>query len=605
MTTPLQGSLGPYRIVESLGKGGMGEVYKAVDTRLDRPVAIKRLNSVHVDRFQREAHAIAALNHPRICTLYDVGPDYLVMEYVEGAPLRGPYPGSDAVALALDICAALESAHARGIIHRDLKPANILLGAAGIKLVDFGLAKLMDAVTADGLGVTETKIGTIVGTPGYMSPEQAEGRPVDERTDIYSFGLVFYEMLTGHPAGRAACLTLEPLQSAPEIAAVIGRCLQGDPAKRFQTFGEIRSALSSIAVQGAEEKDGPSIAVLPFVNLTGDRENEFFSDGLADEIINTLSRTPGLRVIARTSAFAFRKKQQDIRKIASALNVQTVLEGGVRRSANRLRVTAQLIKADDGAHAWSERYDREIDDLFSVQEEIASAIAASLRVKLADRPLPRRKYHPVLPAYETYLRGIHDLFKNTPDSLSRSKQQLLRASEIDGRYADPHLALAQCYVLLGLHGVQPSREVMPLIRAEALQTLDLNQSSSLGHALLGLVAGAFDYDWTEVDRRFALAMADSPVPNLVRWPYANFCLAPRGRFEEAAEQMELWLEQDPLNVAARADMAFFLNHAGLQDRALAAARSALHIDESSWFAHYAMAEIRGSTGEVQEAILAA
>ncbi|HWE49679.1 MAG TPA: protein kinase, partial [Bryobacteraceae bacterium] len=368
--------LGPYEIVLRIGEGGMGEVWKARDTRLDRVVAIKRLKAEHSSRFERESRAIAALNHPHICQIHDVGPDYLVLEYIEGKPLQGPMPVSQALHAALQIASALEAAHNSGILHRDLKPANILMAKSGAKLLDFGLAKLSSESDATTLAVA--------GTPLYMSPEQAEGKALDERSDIFSFGAVLYEMIAGHRAfeSLAAVLRDDPaaLEAPPEILRVVARCLAKNPAARFQSVAELRETLQQCAKQPADLK--PSIAVLPFANMSSDKENEYFSDGLTEEILNLLAKIPGLKVIARTSSFAFRGKEQDIRRVAEALAVGTVLEGSVRKAGSRIRITAQLINAQDGAHLWSERYDRELTDVFEVQDEIAAAIAGALKVKL-------------------------------------------------------------------------------------------------------------------------------------------------------------------------------------------------------------------------------
>ena len=345
--------LGPYEIVGPLGSGGMGDVYKARDTRLDRDVAIKVLPEAfardpdRLRRFQREARAIAALNHPHICQLHDVGPDYLVLEYIDGAPLRGPMPVERAVALALQIASALDAAHGRGILHRDLKPGNILVtvGRGGAlppaaKLLDFGLATIIDP--DEQLDGTRTATGTIFGTAAYMSPEQAQGKPLDARSDIFSFGAVLYELVSGRrafvgdtTADIISCvLRDEPhaLQVPDALDRVIRRCLRKDQQQRFQTMAEVRAALDDLSGHPAAHRQ-PSIAVLPFENIGGDKENEYFSDGLAEEIINALTRLPGLKVIARTSAFAFKGKHDDIRRIAEALGVSTGTRG--QRSPGR------------------------------------------------------------------------------------------------------------------------------------------------------------------------------------------------------------------------------------------------------------------------------
>jgi serine/threonine protein kinase len=322
--------VGPYEILALLGSGGMGEVYKATDTRLGRTVAIKFLKGAYTDRLDREARAIAALNHPHICTIHDVGADYLVMEYLEGAPLGSPVPLENAIRLALQIAAALEAAHAKGIVHRDLKPGNIFVTQAGVKLLDFGLAKLRGGQDGSDDTLSMTQAGTVVGTAAYMSPEQAQAKPLDARSDIFSFGLVLYEMLSGQRAfaadtGIAMMASIvrdEPrlVKVSPELERIITRCLRKAPVDRFQTMGEVRAALEQVSVKPGQ--DQPSIAVLPFSNMSADKENEYFSDGLAEEILNSLVRIPGLKVTARTSSFAFRGKEQDIRGIAEALDVK-------------------------------------------------------------------------------------------------------------------------------------------------------------------------------------------------------------------------------------------------------------------------------------------
>src|SRR5262252_9310735 len=291
--------LGPYEILAPTGAGGMGEVWKARDTRLDRVVAIKVSREKFSERFEREARAVAALNHPNICQLYDVGPNYLVMEYIDGGPLKGPLAIDKAVVLALQIAAALEAAHEHAIVHRDLKPGNILISRSGAKLLDLGLAKREVPVGESDPTVTQTQLGTVLGSAAYMSPEQASGKTVDTRSDIFSFGAVLYEMLCGRRAfdgdSNIAMMTAvlrdepDPLHSAPELVQIVRRCLRKSPGDRFQTTREVRASIAGVKL----DKPTPTIAVLPFANMSDDKEQEYFSDGLAEEIINALAQIPG------------------------------------------------------------------------------------------------------------------------------------------------------------------------------------------------------------------------------------------------------------------------------------------------------------------------
>jgi len=435
-------ALGPYLLLAPIASGGMGEVWKARDTRLDRLVAIKRIKRPHSARFEQEARSFAALNHPHICHLYDVGPDYLVLEYIDGRRLPCPVPLEEALRFATQIAGALAAAHRQKIIHRDLKPANIMVTAErNVKLLDFGLAKLIARTDPE---ETETMEGNIVGTAAYMSPEQAEGKSVDERSDIFSFGAVFYEIIggvrafTGDSKARVLSAVLRddppPLSAPPEVDRIVRRCLAKQPGQRFQSVAELLAALEQLAVAPPEPQ--PSVAVLPFSNLSADKDNQYFSDGLAEEIITALAQIPGLKVTARTSSFVVRDEHEDIRRISERLGVRTVLTGGVRRAANRIRVTAQLINAADGYHLWSDRYDRELADVFAIQDEIAQAISSALQVELAGQP---RRPAGNFPAYEALLKGRHLVAKAaTPESLARAKELIEQAIALD-----PNSALAR------------------------------------------------------------------------------------------------------------------------------------------------------------------
>jgi TolB-like protein/predicted Ser/Thr protein kinase len=584
--------VGPYQLLGSIGAGGMGEVWKARDTRLDRIVAIKRLKGEHNSRFQQEARAIAALNHPNICILHDVGPDYLVMEYLEGQPLKGPLPVEEAIPIAIQIAGAIEAAHGKGILHRDLKPANVMITATGAKLLDFGLARVMTTSDAD----TLTVAGTIAGTAAYMSPEQAQGKTLDERSDIFSFGAVLYEIISGTRAFAgdsmaqvlSAVLRDEPADLHSPAADIVKRCMSKDPAGRFQSMSEVKAALEQVSTKPAASQ--PSIAVLPFANMSADKENEYFSDGLAEEILNALAQIPGLKVIARTSSFAFRGKEQDITGIAETLRVKTILEGSVRRSGSRIRVTAQLIDAADGSHIWSERYDRELADVFAVQDEIAAAIAGTLRDKLGGERPAARQYKPSLAAYEAYLKGQYQLSKYTAEGISRSRQLFEQAIRLDPKYVKPRLALMSAALALVVEGVCAAREVVPAMRAAVHEILALDNANATALSMLGSIAAYYDYDWDEAAVRYRRAVAEAPGDYLIQLRQAIHYLDPVcGRRQDGLEASRKLVEQDPLSVFARAMQCQYLCVSGFYDQAASEARAALEI-ENHWLVHYIMAE---------------
>ena len=551
MTTWATGTeLGPYEILAPIGAGGMGEVWKARDTRLNRIVAIKRIKGRHSARFQQEARAIAALNHPNICQIYDVGPDYLVMEYIDGKPLKGPLAEDEAVRLALQIAGAIEEAHGKNILHRDLKPGNIMVTAKGaVKLLDFGLAKLMADVDA-----TETM--GVMGTPLYMSPEQVEGKALDARSDIFSFGSVLYELLAGSRAfsSLAGVLCDEPVPLRSSAGDVVKRCLSKQPEQRFQSAAEVKAVLEKIAANPAGQQ--PSIAVLPFANLSADKENEYFSDGLSEEIINALTKVIGLKVTARTSAFSFRGKDVEIGEIARKLNVEHVLEGSVRKFGNRIRVTAQLIKAADGFHVWSERYDRELIDVFAIQDEISAAIAGQLKVSLTARG--PKKHVPAIAAYEALLQGRHHLHKFTPASLARALECLRRSLSIDPDYAEAHSGLAVYYGRMAWAGLVDPRETVPKARAAAQKALSLDDDLAEAHATLGAVSATGEHDWVAAGNHFRRALELDRASPEVAVPYAIWYLRPLGRLEEALAELEAVRQRDPLSVMARTESAHML-----------------------------------------------
>jgi serine/threonine-protein kinase len=573
----------------------MGEVWKALDTRLDRIVAIKRLKGEHTARFQREARAIAALNHPNICALHDVGPDFLVMEYVDGCPLKGPWPAQDVVRVALQIAEALIEAHQRGILHRDIKPANILVTAKGaVKVLDFGLAKLDEDVDS-----VVTRTGQIIGTPLYMSPEQAEGNPADQRSDIFSFGAVLYEMASGRRAfeSLAAVLRDDPPGLTSPLQPIVARCLAKQPTGRYRTMVEVAAALQ--AVRGVEPKS--SIAVLPFVDMSPAKDNEYFSDGLAEEIINALAQVPDLKVIARTSAFAFKGQNTDIRRIAEILGVANILEGSVRKAGARIRITAQLITASDGTHLWSRRYDREMNDVFAIQDEIANAIADALRVQLTPE---HRRHTPNLAAYEAFLKGRHHWAKLTPAALARSRECYEQAIALDPQFALARAALADHYFALTTNGLLPSSEARRFVREGALTALEIDPNLVEAQALLGLFAANVDFDWNEAVERFRHATARGKVPPEVHFFRSSY-LAQIGRYKEAIEEAQRALDDDPLHLLCRTHLAYYLHETGNSAEAFGQLQQVLDIDEDFWVANWFVGLFEVLRGNLAEARTAA
>jgi serine/threonine-protein kinase len=621
MTLAAGNKLGPYEILATIGAGGMGQVYRAKDTRLGRTVAIKQVKEQHSERFKQEARSIATLNHPYICQLYDIGDNFLVLEYVEGKPLPCPLPEWEAVRLAIQIATALEEAHQKGIIHRDLKPSNIMVSDKGsVKLLDFGLAKLYEQDASISASSTAdypaTQAGTVLGTVAYMSPEQAQGQPVDARSDIFSFGLVLYEMLSGRRAfsGESPHVTVAalmrdeppPLQTSPSLEKIVRRCLAKQSSGRYQTISGVKTALEQVfremqTKSSTESQPHPSIAVLPFVNMSGDKEQEYFSDGLAEEIINSLAQIPGLKVIARTSAFAFRGKEQDITKIAEALRVRTILEGSVRKAGNRIRVTAQLIDAADGSHLWSERYDRELTDVFAIQDEISQAIAEKLRVRLSGgRPLVKRQTENI-EAYNLYLMGRYHFLKYTPEGMAKSKEHFEKAIELDPNYALAWFGLAHLYHFLGGIGFMPPKPAKAKCRQATLKALELDKMLPEAHAMMATLQ-ANEYEWKEAELGFRRALELGPESAEVFQLYWTFYLVPMRRWDESIELVRKAIEMDPLSPARQASLGYLYYNMRQYDGAIDQLRKALDLNPHYTFAQMLLGYCYILTGKLDEGI---
>jgi len=584
--------VGPYVLESPIGSGGMGEVWKARDSRLGRIVAIKRLKEPHGERFEQEARAVAALNHPNICQIFDVGPDYLVLEYIDGKPLKGPLPVQDALRLAIQIAGALDAAHRKGVVHRDLKPGNIMVTAEGAaKLLDFGLAK---SVAVE--GATRTIEGAISGTPAYMAPEQIEGKPCDARSDVFSFGAVLYEMLAGTRAfdGMASVLRDDP-KPPPALESLVLRCLAKQPGQRFQTIAEVKAALE-LAIARPVEKT-PSIAVLPFANMSRDADDEYFSDGLAEEIINALTQIAGLKVIARTSAFAFKGKNEDVRRIAEALGVSNVLEGSVRRAGNRLRVTAQLIHAADGTHLWSQRYDREMTDVFAIQDEISGAIADQLKVHLTGG----KRQTTNIEAYEAFLEGRHHWYNLSPEGVTKGLECYEKAIALDPGYAPAYAGVSEYYLSLAVLGMAAPADVIPKMEAAARRALELDATLADAHSMLANVS-AFLYRWDDAKRHYLRALELSSSSVHIRHPYIAWYLESHGFLEEALREADLGLGRDPLSPLLRRTKGRTLLLLRRYDEAAEWYQRALDVNPREMFAALGLALARARQNQFGQAI---
>ena len=578
-------SIAHYRITAAIGSGGMGEVYRATDTKLGRDVALKllpadmALDPSRLSRFQREARTVAALNHPNIVTIFSVEEiedvHFLTMELIEGEPLgklipAGGLPPAQIVEIAHALADALAAAHEKGIIHRDLKPANVMVTRDGrVKVLDFGLAKETRPVEASDVTQTagHTQAGAVMGTPAYMSPEQIAGRQLDPRSDIFSLGVVLFEMATGRRPfqGQSSMeLASSILRDSPllvsevrpglsaDLVQIVRRCLEKDPKLRIQTARDIanqfaeaaKAAQPSSGTRAALAKESsPSVAVLPFKNLSADPENEYFSDGLAEEILNALSQVQGLSVAARTSSFSFKGKVIGIEEIASKLHVANILDGSVRRAGNRVRVTVQLINAKNGFQLWSERYDRQMEDIFDVQDEIARAIAEKLKLTLTSG---HKRATENLEAYELYLKGRHYWHQRSPSSLNLAIQCFEQTIKLDPQYALAYAGLADCYGILRFYGwISHEAGKSP---AHAAMTQAMNLAPTLWETNFshGFYMFYFERDWRQAGPHFEKAIAINPRSSLAQVYYALF-LTTDGRGEEALRRMTLALQLDPLS----------------------------------------------------------
>jgi serine/threonine protein kinase/predicted Zn-dependent protease len=661
-------SLGCYEIIAPLGAGGMGEVYRARDTRLGREVAIKVLPedvASHPDRlarFEREAKAVAALSHPNIVVLHSIeeadGIRFLTMELVEGQALDrlvtpGGLPVPRVLDLAIPLADALVAAHERGVVHRDLKPANVMVTREGrVKVLDFGLAKLassdpaMDATQAATIASPISTVGQVVGTVPYMAPEQLRGEPVDARTDLFSLGILFYELVTGRrPFGGATSAEVTsailrdaptPVQSLradlpPDLERIIGRCLEKDPERRVQTAKDVRNelelvrrALESLASSGssagrapapAPAKDVPSIAVLPFVNRSRDEDDEYFSDGLADELLNVLAKIRGLRVAARSSAFTFKGKEATVADIGRALNVATLLEGTVRKSGSRVRIAVQLVKVSDGFHLWSDTYDRTLEDIFAVQDDIAQSVVKELRTTLlGDEPDSKTSGETKAEvaaaakgrgesgeAHRLFLQGRYLVERLGRQDIVKGIEYLKQALELDPGHALAWACLSRAYAHEAGYGWTSVTAGYARARDAVQRALALEPDLVEGHLAIGSIHAAHDWDWKGADASYRRALELAPGrADVLR--AAGGLARDLGRLQESISLCRQAVEQDPLSPTSYTALGMSYRVAGLHAEAEEAYRRALEISPQRVATQMLLSIALVAQGRVDEAL---
>ncbi len=563
---------GRFEIIEELGKGGMGSVYRAEDTKIHEEVALKLIkpeissDKKTIERFSNELKLARKIVHKNVVRMFELmenqGTHFITMEYVPGQDLKGlikqsaPISAARTISLAKQICAGLVEAHNMGIIHRDLKPSNIMIDKQGnARIMDFGIARSFKSSEV-------TEEGLMIGTPDYMSPEQAEARDVDERSDIYSLGIILYEMVTGKrpfegdtpPAIAMKHKSEKPrdpktlnLQIPDGLNDLILKCIEKEKKDRYQSAAALLSEIDRIEMVTGKN----SIAVLPFVDLSPAKDQEYFCDGLAEELISVLSTISELHVVARTSAFSFKGKNVDIREIGRKLNVASLLEGSVRKAGNRLRITAQLIKAEDGFHLWTERFDRELDDIFAIQDEISLAIVDNLKIKLlrAEKEAVIKRYTENIEAYNLYLQGRYLLNKSTKESLEQAIQYFEQSIEMEPEYSKATAGISLAYFQLGILHFFPAKEVFPKAKDFAVKAIQIDEAIAIAHTALGNVKMFYEWEWEEAEKEIKRALELNPSSTSAHDAYAGYCLL-MGNREKAIEEALKHVELDPISFSA-------------------------------------------------------
>ena len=639
--------LGPYELLAPLGAGGMGEVYRARDTRLGREVAVKVLPAAfstdadRLRRFEQEARAASALNHPNILSIHDVGTHqgapYVVSELLEGETLRERLAGAalstrKAVDYGVQIAEGLAAAHEKGIVHRDLKPENLFVTKDGrVKILDFGLAKLVLAEAATGSRTdvptvpAGTEPGVVMGTVGYMSPEQVRGLTVDARSDIFSFGAVLYEMASGRRAFHAgsavetmnAVLKEDPLQASGALGTfsaslerVTRRCLEKSPEERFQSARDLAFALEEVSASSglpaaSARRRAParakSLAVLPLDNTSGNPDTDYLGDGIAESLIRGLSRVPKLRVMAYSSVSKY--KGRDPRQAGRDLGVDAVLAGRVAQRGDTLTIGVELVDVAAGWQLWGEQYHRRLMDVLEVQGEIATEISEKLRLQLTERSRKRivKRHTASATAYQLYLKGRYCWNKRTPEGLARAIGFFNEAIEADPAYALAYAGVADSYSLLPAYAGVPSSEGYPKARAAALKALELDGTLADAYLPLAQAKLYYDWDWPGAEKEYRQAITLNPG-----WASAHHFLAVQlallGRFEEAFLEYGRAQDLDPLSLPISSSIGWALYQSRQYDRAIEQCKKTLEMDAGFARAHLYLGEIYLQRGDYEEAI---